>query len=227
MARFLRTSGSRTSGGHASVGVRAAAATAAVLIALAGCNASSGSEPLPVPAPLPSSSVTSSTAGGSPRPSTTATESAQPVENDLKDDRVKRTFDAGEVTVNVEYSTSLPTKDWTPGALKPLSVSLTAIVNSERAKKIYLTRVTVNSVVTSEGETLDSPSPLVDAANISPGYIVTFPYTYGQVFTVPTLDDGATQLRINLTYEMLLQTDPKVRDYQKQTATDTLVIPLR
>lgn len=196
----------------------------ALLLAAAGCSTSSGSEPLPLPAPLPSSSVSPMTPD--PSPSASPTAQAQPAKNDLEDDRTKRTFDAGEVTVNVEYATSLPTKDWNPGALKPLSVSLTAIVNSERGKKIYLTRVTVNSVVTSEGETLDSPSPLVDTANISPGYIVTFPYTYAQVFTIPALDDGATQLRINFTYEMLLQTDPKVRDYQKQTATDTLVIPL-
>lgn len=194
-----------------------------VLLALAGCSGSSGSQLPPLPAPVPSSTASTLLAGASASPD----ESTRPAQNDLKKgDKLKRTFNAGDVTVNVAYATTLPTKDWTPVALKPLSVTLTAIVNSDGGKKIYLTRVTVDSVVTSEGESLEAPPPLVDTANISPGYIVTFPSTYAQVFTIPAVDDGATEVSLNLTYEMLLQTDPLARDYQKQTATDTVIIPL-
>lgn len=198
-------------------------AAIAVVLALAGCSGSTGSQLPPLPAPLPRSSASTPQAGASASPD----ESTRPAKNDLKnDDKLKRTFDAGDVTVNVAYATALPTKDWTAVALKPLSVSLTAFVNSDGGTKIYLTRVTVDSVVTFEDESLDAPPPLVDTANISPGYIVTFPSTYAQVFTIPSLDDGATEVSLHLTYEMLLQTDPKARDYQKQTATDTVVIAL-
>ena len=56
---------------------------------------------------------------------------------------------------------------------------------------------------------------------------MTFPYTYGQDFVVPALDDGATSVTLDFTYEFLLQVSKDSRDFYKQTAIDTLVVPIR
>ena len=56
---------------------------------------------------------------------------------------------------------------------------------------------------------------------------MTFPYTYGQDFVVPSLDEGATSVTLDFTYEFLLQVSKDSRDYYKQTAIDTLVVPIR
>jgi hypothetical protein len=60
---------------------------------------------------------------------------------------------------------------------------------------------------------------------VSPGFLVTSPSSYTQVFVLPSLPDGATKLTIDFRYEMLiLQPQSSPRDFSKRTATDTIVI---
>ena len=66
----------------------------------------------------------------------------------------------------------------------------------------------------------------MDEANLAPGFIVTFPYTYGQVFLLPAVDAGAQSLTLDFTYEFLLQVAPNSRDYAKQTARDSFTVAL-
>lgn len=113
-----------------------------------------------------------------------------------------------------------------PSVAKPLTVSLTVIANGNSGQKIYLTRVTANLSIEDDQGPLDPPRALVDTANISPGFIVTFLYTYGQVFTIPAVDDAAMSVKIDFSYELLLQSEPGSDDYSKQTATDSVVVPL-
>jgi hypothetical protein len=148
------------------------------------------------------------------------------IRNDLKTGALKRTFNVAGLTVSVDYGTSLKVDRWTPEAAKPLNVSVTAFTNGKRAQKIYLTRVRANIGVSDGSGPLDAPSPLVDEANIGPGFIVTFPYTYGQVFLLPAVDAGAQSLTLDFTYEFLLQVAPNSRDYAKQTARDSFTVAL-
>ncbi len=75
---------------------------------------------------------------------------------------------------------------------------------------------------------LDSPDALVDRADISPGYLVTSPSFYTEVFVLPSLPEEATRLTIDFRYELLiLQPRSNPRDFAKQTATDTLVISMQ
>jgi hypothetical protein len=145
---------------------------------------------------------------------------------DLKNGAVKRTFMVSGLTVNVDYSTPLAIGRWSTDISKPLNVSLTAFANSSHGQKIYLARVRANIGVSDGSNQLDPPEPLVDIANITPGFIVTFPYRYGQVFVIPAVDSGAKVITVDFSYEFLLQVAPNARDYSKQTARDTLVIPL-
>ncbi len=116
--------------------------------------------------------------------------------------------------------------DWKASVNKALSLSLTSVNRGKAGQKIYLTRVTVTITARDDTGPLDSPRPLVDTANISPGFIVTFPYTYGQEFVVPALDEGATSVTLDFTYEFLLQLSKDSRDYYKQAAVDSLVVPI-
>lgn len=149
-----------------------------------------------------------------------------PVRNDLKSGTLKRTFTVSGLTISVDYTTPLSISRWTPGAAKPLNVSLTAYTDGKRAQKIYLTRVRANIGVSDGSGPLNAPDPLVDEANITPGFLVTFPYTYGQVFLVPAVDVGAQSLTLDFTYEFLLQVSPTSHDFTKQTARDSITVPL-
>ena len=92
-------------------------------------------------------------------------------------------------------------------------------------RKTYLSKVTADLDVSDSTGHLDSPKPLVDKADITPGFLVTSPSSYSQVFVLPSLPDEATKLTIEFRYEMLvLQSNSTPRDYSKRTATDTLVI---
>ncbi len=205
--------------------VRAACVGLAATLALVGCSGLSGtgSEAAPagssasVPAPPPTSAT----------PSATPAEPNPAPRNDLENGTVKRNFRVSTLAVSVDYSSPLPVRQWVPGVTKPLNVSLSAFANSSRQQKIYLTRVRAAIGVSDGSGPLDAPDALTDSANISPGFIVTFPYAYGQVFSIPAVDEGATTLTIDFTYEFLLQVAPNSKDYAKQTGRDSLTISLR
>ena len=46
-----------------------------------------------------------------------------------------------------------------------------------------------------------------DTANISPGFIVTFPNTYNQIFSLPAVDSLEHLDQDRLTYELVLEVD--------------------
>lgn len=197
----------------------------AASLVLTGCSGVPGfnaDDPSGAPSPVATTPVAAPSSAASPAPK----KPSGPVRNDLKTNAVKRTFEVSGLTVSVDYSTTLPTAKWTPDVSKPLNVSLTASRNSSKAQKIYLTRVRANIRVSDGSGQLDAPEPQVDTANISPGFIVTFPYTYGQVFVIPAVDSGATTLTLDFTYEFLLQVTPSSKDYAKQTGRDSLTIAL-
>ncbi len=69
---------------------------------------------------------------------------------------------------------------------------------------------------------LAGPDPVVDTANMSPGYLCAFPYSYGQSFAVPPLDAGAAYVTIDFKFELVTLVDTKAKDYTKQTVTNTV-----
>jgi len=52
------------------------------------------------------------------------------------------------------------------------------------------------------------------------------PYSYSQVFNVGPAPEEATGLRIEFTYDFLVQTTPTSTEYAKQTASDALTIAI-
>ena len=199
------------------------------LLVLSACSARPSAEPVSVTTPY--GEVTPS-AASSERPSASSTGETE--HNDMKKERVTRSLKAGAVKLTVKYSLRNRVQEWSPGVAQPLTVSLTALAQPRTGQyrvstdqKIYLSRVTADLDVADATGHLDSPEPLVDKADITPGFFVTTPSSYSQVFVLPSLPNDATSLTIEFRYEMLvLQSDSTPRDFSKRTATDTLVIAL-
>ena len=200
------------------------------LLVLPACSAREGSGPVSVTTPY--ERVTPTAGASSERPS--AQSDDEPAHNDLKKGRVTRSLKAGTVKVNVKYSLRNPVQEWSPGVAQPLTISMTASAQqgtgqytASTNQKIYLSRLTAYLDVSDPTGYLDSPDPLIDKADITPGFFVTTPSSYSQVFALPSLPDEATRLTIEFSYEMLvLQSNSTPRDFSKRTATDTLVISL-
>ena len=145
----------------------------------------------------------------SPSPSTpTVSESASPSEsarNDLKKIPLKRSVKAGPLTARVEYTTALPIKDWRTGVPRPVQVNLTAVNRVNRSQNVYLLRATAEVTAHGDNGFVDRPPPIVDVANIIPGFIVKSPSDYNQIFNLPPVDSSATRLTIEFTYELVIQ----------------------
>ena len=198
------------------------------LVVLSACSARPGTEPVSVTTPY--GEVTPTAAPSSER--TSASSNGETADNDLKKGRVTRSLKAGAVKLTVKYSLRSRVQEWSPGVAQPLTVSMTALAKQGTGqytvstnRKIYLSRLTAYIDVSDATGHLDSPDPLVDEADITPGFLVTTPSSYSQVFVLPPLPDEATRLTIEFRYEMLvLQSNSSPRDFSKRTATDTLII---
>lgn len=207
-----------------SVRLRVVAATVSALALL---TVSACSDDTAVPVTQTSYSPRSATPASTVSPSEPPSPSA--VRNDLARLPLRRAINAGSLTVSIKYNTRLPVKAWRAEAPKPLHISLTSVNKRKNRQKIYLSKVT--ATVTSfddRGQVGDSRS-ISDTANISPGFIVTFPNTYNQNLLLPAVDTSSMWMTIDITYELVLEVDKTKqgsRDFAKQVATDTIVVPL-
>lgn len=163
---------------------------------------------------------TSNTTSPSLRPTTEAT---NPVRNDLSKGRTKRALRAGGVRVTVAYAVETPIDKWRPEVSQPIMVGISAVTADKH--RIYLAKVTGDVTLSDEAGPLQAQQPLLDEANIIPGYLVTRPAAYNQVFMLQPLPIEATTLTIDFRYEMLiLERDSTPREYAKRAITDTVVL---
>ncbi|HKP08028.1 MAG TPA: hypothetical protein VJU58_12310 [Microbacterium sp.] len=164
-------------------------------------------------------------AGGS-TPTPTSTAVPTPVPNDLSGGATQRQLTAGAVTATIDYWSTLSMDKWTAEAVKPISISLITTVTPDDGQKVYLQRATMTAVPSSPTGALDALAPQVDAATVSPGYLVLDPYSYSQTFNVGPVPAEATHVTLQFSYDFLVQTTPTSSEYAKQTATDTLTVAL-
>lgn len=151
---------------------------------------------------------------------------APPVPNDLVTGSAERTLKAGPATATINYWSSLSMDRWTPGAVKPVSLSLSTTVKPNDGQKVYLQKTVMLAVPANDTETFPPLAEQADAASVAPGYLVLSPYSYSQTFNVGPVPDEASYVTLNFTYDFLVQTKPKSKEYAKQTATDTLTIAI-
>jgi len=194
-----------------------AAAAAAALLLAAGCSTPPWEEAAasasPTAVPTPTETVV-------PTPAPTRAK----VKNDLSRGVAKHTLDAGAIELKTVYYSTMPMAQWTPTASKPLTLSLTAKFPGGYKQDIYLAEVDVRIDVAGPDGPLTPPSPIVDQATVSPGYLIKKPNSYGNVFTVPEVPAGAQSVTLTFTYQLLAPDKPKSKVYTKQVATDTVTV---
>lgn len=161
---------------------------------------------------------------GSPSPSTTTVPA--PVPNDLSAGSTARSLAAGAVSVSINYWSTLNMADWTPGALKPVSISLITSVTPNDGQKVYLQRASMVAVPGTLDTTFDPLSPQTDQSTVAPGYLVLDPYSYSQTFNVGPVPAEATLVTLQFTYDFLVQTTPTSSEFAKQSASDTLTVAI-
>lgn len=169
-------------------------------------------------------------AGQTTAPATTSappTATAAPIQNDLAAGSTTRTVPVGAITLTIDYWSTLTMDLWTANASKPLSFSIRGSIAPADGQKLYLSRVTAESVVrAADGSVLPGVEPIVDQSTVAPGYLILDPYTYSQTFTLPPVDARAASIELSMRYELLQQATPTSADYAKQTAVDTLTIAI-
>ncbi len=191
-----------------------------------------GCGPPPWQQPVPGATVTASPTA-SPRvvptvkPSATPTaEPTEPVQNDLAKGSLKRTLTAGNTELTIKYWSTLDLGRWTPGASKPLSMSASAEFTDDSEQDIYLSEVNVAVDAVDAAGQAQAVDPLTDEADVTPGYLITAPTSYGQVFTLPAVPATSRSLTLTIRYELLVQTAPEVKRYSRQAAVDIVQIAL-
>ncbi len=207
---------------------RTLAALCAALVC-AGCGPApwqenTGATPVPARSGAATPALSGTAASPGPASSVAPTGAAQ---NDLATGSAKRKLEAGGVRISVNYWSTLPMSDWTGTAPKPLNMSASAKFIDGSEQEIFLSRVTVNVVVDGPDGPLEAPAALVDQSTLDPGYLIKSPNSYGQVFTIPALAPLATSVTLSLTYELLAETAPDAMTYAKQTASDSLTMPIQ
>lgn len=165
---------------------------------------------------------------GSPSPTAERSSAPvpQPVSNDLSSGSTTREVQAGSVTAAIDYWSTLNMDEWTPAALKPVSLSMVTTVTPSDGQQVYLQRATMIAVPANESETFAPLQSQVDQATVPPGYPVLAPYSYSQTFNIGAVPADATYVTLQFTYEYLVQTTPTSSEYAKQTGTDTLTVAI-
>ncbi len=151
---------------------------------------------------------------------------APPVPNDLSSGSTQRELQAGAVAATVDYWSDLSMDRWTAGAVKPVSISMVTSVTPADGQKVYLQRASMLAIPANATETFDALPAQIDAATVSPGYLVLTPYSYSQTFNVAAVPAEATFVTLQFTFDYLVQTTPTSAEYAKQTATDVLTVAI-
>jgi hypothetical protein len=202
---------------------RRAGAGAVVLttvVLLVGC----GTPPWERAAPSGTASATSdATSTGDATPEPSSPSAGAVATGDLAGGNTSRSLTAGAATLAVDYWTDLAAAQWTAGATKPVSLSVTA--SEPGGSEIYLQRLrAVPTALDASGAALESPAAFEDASSITPGYLMSDPYSYSTSFSIGAVDPATRSIRLDLTYEVLQRAQPGSGDFAKQTAHDTLTL---
>lgn len=149
-----------------------------------------------------------------------------PVKNDLETGSAHHVLAGAGVTVTASYWSTLRMDRWSSAIDKPITFCLTATLDTDVRRSIYLSRVSIITTVHGPSGLLAPPPLLSDTASVSPGYLITSPYTYSQIFTIPAVPAHARSVTLAISYEILVQSTPKSTVYAKQATTDEITIAL-
>ncbi|WP_144802711.1 hypothetical protein [Curtobacterium sp. BH-2-1-1] len=196
-----------------------ALAVGAVLV-LAGC----GTPPWEVAASASASASGAPSASGSGAPSRAPSATPSAVGGDLASGAASRTLQAGDLTVDVRYWSTLPMDEWTPGADKPLSMSVTTRSGGDAEVRLVRAAVAVSYRTASGADVASDGSPAEQADG--QGYAVAAPQSWSGTFVLGAAPAEAARLRAIVTLVFTETTAGSGGATAQQTATDTLSIDL-
>lgn len=196
-----------------------ALAVGAVLV-LAGC----GTPPWEVAASASASASGAPSASASGAPSRTPSAKPSAVGGDLASGAASRTLQAGDLTVDVRYWSTLPMDEWTPGADKPLSMSVTTRSGGDAEVRLVRAAVAVSYRTGSGADVASDGSPAEQADG--QGYAVAAPQSWSGTFVLGAAPAEAARLRAIVTLVFTETTAGSGGATAQQTATDTLSIDL-
>ena len=168
----------------------------------------------PMPPPLTSRAPQSGES-----PDATPDSSAAPAADELASGSARHDVRSNGLSVRVGYGTQVPAR-WAGEAGTALQLTVSARDSRASSSKVYLSRATLTYVADDGVTALPAPDPVVDGSNINPGYLVTSPNEYVQVFGVPPVDRTARNLTLVVKLEFVTLVDKKAKDYTKRTVTD-------
>ncbi|QIK71821.1 hypothetical protein G7070_05435 [Propioniciclava coleopterorum] len=119
-----------------------------------------------------------------------------PVVDDLADGSVKREFKAGAMTVAVDYWSTRNRADWTPQAVKPLTLSVSAVGAGDLALgalAVQVERLTADGWVAVPDGTVTQP-------DVAAAPTIKAPASAGATVMVGAVEPGATALRYTFSY---------------------------
>jgi hypothetical protein len=202
--------------------MRRSGVVAVVCCAVLGTAACSGADDAGVSVPsTPAPSAQPENTGATP-----AADRPGSGKGELNAKPVKHTVRSNDLTVDIVYTPATPVSGWTADSQKPLEVAVTLHNRRKPKQKIYLSRATARFSASNGEADLAAPDPIVDNANIVPGYLVTSPFEYYQSFAIPPLDSASNQLTVRLKLECVALVDAKSKDYTKQTISDSVTATL-
>ncbi|GAA3333558.1 hypothetical protein HP467_17835 [Curtobacterium albidum] len=196
-----------------------ALAVGAVLV-LAGC----GTPPWEVAASASASASGAPSASGSGAPSRAPSATPSAVGGDLASGAASRTLQAGDLTVDVRYWSTLPMDEWTPGGDKPLSMSVTTRSGGDAEVRLVRAAVAVSYRTASGADVASDGSPAEQADG--QGYAVAAPQSWSGTFVLGAAPAEAARLRAIVTLVFTETTAGNGGATAQQTATDTLSIDL-
>lgn len=163
-----------------------------------------------------------------PSPSATPTPtSTAPVENDLATGSLKRTLTAGAAELKVTYWSTLDLGAWVPQVPKPLNVVASATLDGgAKGQNVYLSAARVSTTAYAADGTPQVLKTVTDTSDVKPGYLITKPSSFQQVFSLPAAPEGSTAVQISVTYELLIQSAPDSKTYLRQATSDSFQVPL-
>jgi len=124
---------------------------------------------------------------------------------------------AGDRDLVVDWWTDQTAVDWTAGDPKTLQLSAHLEGGSDDEVLVLVTRF---AAVLDDGVTRTQVDEDLGE------FVISAPYTYGTVLTLPPSDSAATSLSVSLQFDLLVETEPGSERYFRQTVMDTLVLPL-
>ena len=178
-------------------------------------SATTSATPTASSGPSASSGPTASSSGPAADPTAAA------VGGDLSRGALSRELRAGDLTVSVRYWSTVPMDRWTPGADKPLSMSVTAESSAGSEAVLVSATVDVSARDASGADLPDDLDPL--RATSGTGFAVTTPQSWSNTFVIDALPERTRDLQALVTLVFRESSDGAV---VQQATTDVLDVRL-